>query len=234
MEVDDDALRALARAAGVDADVSSLRRLLFAMRDSLRDGAEDRSLDEPPSAGERAPAESAVAPAHVDFERLALTVPVDMIERGRPLIEQSPFAPAELASVDLGELRARTSEVPGSEGPGDTPITVLSADTQSGKTPAIGSLSLRALSQGAWVLLILNMPSNAAIHGLCEKLRGAFRALGISMPIVWDDGAFTKPNRATFDQHIEALEGGYTMTTGEPTAALLQPYWAYLHLLGAG
>ena len=193
-DMEDEDLSAIARAAGVDIDLSSVRRLFFAMRDSLRNGAGVRS---PAAAAAPAAAESAVAPSRVDYERLALTVPVYMIERGRPLIEQSPFVPAELASVDLGG------------GPAEMPITVLSADTQSGKTPAIGSLCLRALSQGAWVLLILNMPSNAAINGLCEKLRGAFRALGIAMPIVWDDGAFTKPNRATFDQHVEALEGGY-------------------------
>ena len=140
-------------------------------------------------------APEAPAASAAGYERLGREVPIDWIERGRPLVAQGPFPPRELAALSLAEGTA-------------TPVAVLSAPTQTGKSPALAYLSLKAMSEGAWVLLFLNLSSNAAIRSLVAKVKALFRMVGINDLVVWDDRAFTKPGRALFEDYAHALRAG--------------------------
>lgn len=124
-------------------------------------------------------------------EELGRTVNIDWIVKKMPLIDQSPFKANDLRSIDFGVDAA-------------VRMNVLSAPFQSGKSPAMGYLTLKAISEGCWVLLLLNLNTNQAIDGLVRKFSDIFERLGIHVDIL-DDSIFRKPNKQTFNRACTAL-----------------------------
>jgi hypothetical protein len=115
---------------------------------------------------------------------------LDWIVPGRPLAEQSPFRPEDLRAVDFS-----------------TPFVVLSAPTQSGKSPALAYLALSAHRRGLWTLVLLNMNNNAALASLRDQKFGRiYDALGIDpdVPFV-DDGVLHKHCERQLQRQVERL-----------------------------
>lgn len=126
-----------------------------------------------------APAESVLAPALLarlgPLERLGATKEINFILRA-PLIEQSPFLPQDLASMQFTE--------------GTKSAYALSAPCQSGKSPSMVYLSLKAVDEGCWVLVILNLNNNQAVNSLRDKFHTLYDELGIlpvAAPIISGD-----------------------------------------------
>jgi hypothetical protein len=99
------------------------------------------------------------------------------IERNMPLAEQTPFKPEDLRAIDFC-----------------IKMYCLMAELQTGKSLAIDYLIYKALTQNMWVIVLLNMPSNAALEGLQDKFMNLSTSMGIDMSaFVINDSIFGDP-----------------------------------------
>lgn len=106
------------------------------------------------------------------LQLLGSTIDIDFILRA-PLIEQGPFAPSDLAAVQFTE--------------GTKSMYSMHAPCQSGKSPSMAFLSLKAVDEGCWVLVLLNINNNQAIANLVAKFTYIHEQLGIDSDIVTDE-----------------------------------------------
>lgn len=135
------------------------------------------------------------SPGVCSWEHLGSTKEIDFIKLA-PLIEQGPFRPEDLASV---QFKA-----------GDRTVYALNAPCQSGKSPSMVYLTLKAMDEGCWVLVILNINNNRATSNLVSKFQNIHQQLGApaggKLPVIRTDTLFHQKNASELKLECERLE----------------------------